>query len=994
MPILTLDRFEQAMQLAKLAAEHGLFPLSLRAVRESLEGGPPVVVAANQDRQRIYVVGSTGASEAPDQVTPKVIAQLIDLEGIWQRKRAPDDQVYEVLCAAAMPAGRPAELLLYAQPLNAATVQQPRSLGAMLAAWAVRSGKADDLRRKIEARRVQPMAELPCAVLSAQLEMAAGAHGPANAALQAVGERLKRNTLRTSSELACNVALPALKRAETRATALSVLDLCLKGFQGFERPETLPALLTVMARSQLENGDLEGGRKRLDEYLTSVDSAYQRYSGDYPVHQRRMAIQTVATEFARAGFGSDSLEALGRYMDAPVSSNYGETSLSGALVPLVQQLENQPAKVRYEALKTWTLPTPTRRVVRMPTALRSLDEPPAVFSKGSKGDRKSRGGKPSTVGAEVAGTAPLLIESALEAGTIDDLAAASAAAVEQKVENAEALHILVEVARGKTSEIMPRIEARIDVLAKEAAVKPEPNPPVTTAPVSNPRKPMTFPWADYLLVRTVLRQGGPELRGSGLRLAEQLIKRANVTSQEALLPWLRSDIAIATAAREGSKLVPTQTDGGLDSWHPASYRKPYSLGESSAASWWVASRGFVSHLGGPDQDLLLFDPPLAGSFEFTVDSYGGPSAQGGISLNGLVIEPSGGNNNGLVFPVGASESITNPWKLVRDGDFDRLTVQVTPERVRYLVNGHLFYQDDDPSPTSPWVGLYTVRGRQSTWCKLAIKGEPTVPREVRLSHADRLEGWISSFYNETQPSRRTTQGVDENGNTRSIPRTARRGARGRSPAAPTINPDDFDWSATDGVIPGRRLPTSITVVPRGAASDSSTNQSRLYYFRPLRDGDVLSYEFLCEPDQVMVHPSMDRLAFLLEPDGVRLHWMTSGVVDSTGVPADNSAEEPENRLGPARLPLKPGDWNSLAVALVGDVVTLELNGQPIYRARSSRRTDASSASTTTRPRPRRVRNVVLRGRWPESLPPMRLPTLPSCRARRRAPRPIVAPAPS
>ncbi len=57
---------------------------------------------------------------------------------------------------------------------------------------------------------------------------------------------------------------------------------------------------------------------------------------------------------------------------------------------------------------------------------------------------------------------------------------------------------------------------------------------------------------------------------------------------------------------------------------------------------------------------------------------------------------------------------------------------------------------------------------------------------------------------------------------------------------------------------------------------TEANQSRLYYFRPLHDGDTISYEFLYEPGQVMVHPAIDRLAFLLEEGGVRIHWMTAG----------------------------------------------------------------------------------------------------------------------
>ena len=41
-------------------------------------------------------------------------------------------------------------------------------------------------------------------------------------------------------------------------------------------------------------------------------------------------------------------------------------------------------------------------------------------------------------------------------------------------------------------------------------------------------------------------------------------------------------------------------------------------------------------------DFLLFDYPLAGTYEFSVDAYDGPFAQGSLTHNGLVLEPSGG----------------------------------------------------------------------------------------------------------------------------------------------------------------------------------------------------------------------------------------------------------------------------------------------------------------------------------------------------------------
>ena len=56
LPILTLDRFDQAMQIARLAAEHDLAELSLKAVHDALRAGPPVVPVNNSSATLVRTV--------------------------------------------------------------------------------------------------------------------------------------------------------------------------------------------------------------------------------------------------------------------------------------------------------------------------------------------------------------------------------------------------------------------------------------------------------------------------------------------------------------------------------------------------------------------------------------------------------------------------------------------------------------------------------------------------------------------------------------------------------------------------------------------------------------------------------------------------------------------------------------------------------------------------------------------------------------------------
>ena len=261
----------------------------------------------------------------------------------------------------------------------------------------------------------------------------------------------------------------------------------------------------------------------------------------------------------------------------------------------------------------------------------------------------------------------------------------------------------------------------------------------------------------------------------------------------------------------------------------------------------------------------------------------------------------------------------------------------------------------------------------------AITGKPVVPREVKLTHGDRLEGWISAFYGESQPARRTEHKTDQYGNVTMV--SAGGGMVGRmgsgikrakkTPKAP-INLDDYDWAAREGVIYGRRVFANVTPT-RQNVIDSPTagteaDQSVISYFRPLQNGDVLTYDFLYEPGQIVVHPAVGRIAFLLEPDGIKIHWMTEGGRDLSGLAADNAVVEPANRRGPAALPLKSGQWNSVRLAIEGPKFTVELNGQAVYErlleSSVGREFGLFHFKDQTAAQ---ARNVVLKGRWPESL---------------------------
>src|SRR5262249_38766180 len=139
--------------------------------------------------------------------------------------------------------------------------------------------------------------------------------------------------------------------------------------------------------------------------------------------------------------------------------------------------------------------------------------------------------------------------------------------------------------------------------------------------------------------------------------------------------------------------------------------------------------------------------------------------------------------------------------------------------------------------------------------------------------------------------------------------------------------------------------------------------------RPLRNGESIQYEFYHEPGAVMVYPALDRLAFLLEPGGVRVHWMTDGPdVDWTGLRPDNVADEPANRRGPGQLALKPKEWNTLKLSLAGDTAVVELNGVKVYERKPEPENNRLFGFFHYKDRTSaQVRKVVLTGDWPKEL---------------------------
>ena len=410
-----------------------------------------------------------------------------------------------------------------------------------------------------------------------------------------------------------------------------------------------------------------------------------------------------------------------------------------------------------------------------------------------------------------------------------------------------------------------------------------------------------------------------------------------------LRPFLRYAHATAIQKRheDATELL---ADLDLALWLPSSTKRAWPSPQGGVRPVWLSHQDHLLHAFGPRNDYLLFKYPLTGDFEFSCETQVGGSGgtDGCVAYGGLGYEVWAARTLAKIFDA-SFQKLTEfhcPFVLAnRIPTFNRFSLTSSADRVTFSANGHPIWADTSQDGTSPWIGLRSWGERAPIFRDLKIVGEPVIPREVKMSAGNSLRGWVADYYGESTPP---------------PPGQAQVGVQAFFQQMLT----SYDWSASGGTINGAKRPAANGVV----------SQSRMYYLRPLQDGESISYEFEYKPDEVEVHPTLGRIAFLLESDGVRLHWMTDGDLEWTGLAEDNAVVEPLNRRGPKPLPLKAGEWNRVTLDLKRDTLTLSLNNETIYTRKMEPEEERTFGFYHDKNRTAvRIRNVVMRGDWPERL---------------------------
>jgi hypothetical protein len=437
-------------------------------------------------------------------------------------------------------------------------------------------------------------------------------------------------------------------------------------------------------------------------------------------------------------------------------------------------------------------------------------------------------------------------------------------------------------------------------------------------------------WASVLMLRATMKH--PQLRRmvSEYCFSTQVDLLTYVPDLEldVLNDHLRSLSGLVTYFDSGSRGANTFSLPEISNdWLSFSYSDSSTRGLGRPEACWQIDDSQAIKWCGHEMDFLSYRIPLRGDFEIECDFTTTYGEQVSFMLAGTHLQPA---TDGQSLTVGnfrkSSRNVPLEHHLTKLEQWARYRAVARNGVLTQYINGAAVLSQELPPNHDPWFAIRSWRRSRGKVRDLRITGQPEIPDEVQLITNTSLNGWAPYF----------EAGFDSTGN----------------------------WSGHEP----RTGDTEIRGRFRPELSGSGV-EKLLRYYRPLIEDGVLEFDMYYQSGRSAAYPTLDRVAFILEPAGLRLHHVSDGIHDHTEIDSFNMDDAAVTRRGPATFPLREGDWNHVAMSLQGDVVRLSVNGIVIGKSTldsSNRRTfglfhyaDLTEA---------RARNVVWRGEWPRQLP--------------------------
>ena len=378
-------------------------------------------------------------------------------------------------------------------------------------------------------------------------------------------------------------------------------------------------------------------------------------------------------------------------------------------------------------------------------------------------------------------------------------------------------------------------------------------------------------------------------------------------------------------------------------WIPVCRMHSETRGAGYPAPVWEVRLGKAFHQGGHDHDSLYYQSPLTGKFTLELDAstfgfldihtgYAGTWSGPAWDLKSVVKGDYRGNQYSIPLQI----------PLTRVSESMRVRLDVQDDQTQLSVNGRLVDTQPLQRGGDPWLSIHSWWNAFGTVSNLRISGDPVIPEVVSLLTPN-LDGWMA-YYDESVGWQNADWFVQ---NEQPVTRL----------------------SGLFGLLKNTKAGSLELLARRREDHADTFSESLLRYHRPMIEDGTVEYEFYYVPGQSHVHPVLDRLCLILNPDGVDIHWATDGRHDPTAIGPDNLVSEPQHRRSIGPLPLKPSQWNQLQLTTRGDTVDVALNGQVIF----SRPLEPTNLRTFglfhwAEQSDVRIRNMQWKGSWPRQLP--------------------------
>lgn len=323
---------------------------------------------------------------------------------------------------------------------------------------------------------------------------------------------------------------------------------------------------------------------------------------------------------------------------------------------------------------------------------------------------------------------------------------------------------------------------------------------------------------------------------------------------------------------------------------------------SHSAGWplsmWSRQQDGLQVLSSHQQSLLLYQLPLRGSFDFSCELPSQAADDVCMMYGGVYATPQGEPLQNRRGNIHSDEIIPFAPPITPPGEWAWCRIRVRDGDCTMFYNGRVLSRRTLEDNHDPWLAIRCTSARRLPVIRnVRIDHTPSVPSEVDLCAAPELHGWWS-YYGEV---------VGRNG----------------------------IWQHTVDDA-GQGLTAA-----REPEFYGTGKESLLCYYRPLREGESLKYDFFYNPGVTEVHPAIGDLAFLLRPDGVALHPVTDGKYEQRMIEPTAAISVAESSASLSALPLKQRAWNQCRVQLLRDSLDIYVNEQlvcsyPIQRQAGQR----------------------------------------------------------